>query len=293
MKVDNAVIMAAGTSSRFAPLSYEKHKAMTVVKGEVLIERQIRQLQEAGISDIFIVTGYKKEQFEYLTDKYHVNLIHNPEYLTRNNNGSIWAAREVLANSYVCSADNYFSSNPFEDEIDDAYYAAEYADGSTAEWCMTEDETGYINSVTIGGAHAWYMLGHTFWSRAFSSAFLAILEKEYTRKETADKLWEKIFMEHLDVLKMRIRKYKPGVIHEFDTLDELRGFDDSYVANTRSTLIQKVANELGTTEDRIVHITSMKSDNTTAAGFEFDCGNDHYSYLYHTGKLVKHPRDNL
>ena len=120
MKVDNAVIMAAGTSSRFAPLSYEKHKAMTVVKGEVLIERQIRQLQEAGISDIFIVTGYKKEQFEYLTDKYHVNLIHNPEYLTRNNNGSIWAAREVLANSYVCSADNYFSSNPFEEEIDDA-----------------------------------------------------------------------------------------------------------------------------------------------------------------------------
>ena len=33
MKVDNAIIMAAGTSSRFAPLSYESHKAMTVVKG--------------------------------------------------------------------------------------------------------------------------------------------------------------------------------------------------------------------------------------------------------------------
>ena len=35
MRVDNAIIMAAGTSSRFAPLSFEKHKAMTVVKGEV------------------------------------------------------------------------------------------------------------------------------------------------------------------------------------------------------------------------------------------------------------------
>ena len=33
MKVDNAIIMAAGTSSRFAPLSYESHKAMTVLKG--------------------------------------------------------------------------------------------------------------------------------------------------------------------------------------------------------------------------------------------------------------------
>ena len=36
-KVDNAVIMAAGTSSRFAPLSYEYPKALIRVKGEVLI----------------------------------------------------------------------------------------------------------------------------------------------------------------------------------------------------------------------------------------------------------------
>ena len=45
--VDNAVIMAAGTSSRFAPLSYEKPKALIEVKGEILIERQLRQLQES------------------------------------------------------------------------------------------------------------------------------------------------------------------------------------------------------------------------------------------------------
>ena len=48
-RVDNAVIMAAGMSSRFAPLSYEKPKALLKVKGEVLIEREIRQLQAAGI----------------------------------------------------------------------------------------------------------------------------------------------------------------------------------------------------------------------------------------------------
>lgn len=67
MKVDNAVIMAAGTSSRFAPLSYEKPKGLINVKGEVLIERQIRQLKEAGINEIYIVTGYKAEEFQYLS----------------------------------------------------------------------------------------------------------------------------------------------------------------------------------------------------------------------------------
>lgn len=60
-KVDNAVIMAAGTSSRFAPLSYERPKALIEVKGEVLIERQIRQLYEAGVPEVIVVTGYKHE----------------------------------------------------------------------------------------------------------------------------------------------------------------------------------------------------------------------------------------
>lgn len=287
MKVDNAIIMAAGSSSRFAPLSYEKHKAMTIVRGEVLIERQIEQLREAGISEIYIVTGYKKEQFDYLADKYGVKLLYNQDYLTRNNNASIWTARSVLGNSYVCSSDNYFSCNPFEQEVDEAYYAAEYADGHTAEWCMTENEEGYINSVTIGGDHAWYMLGHTFWSRGFSSSFLSILGREYDKKETADKLWEKIYMEHLDILKMKIQKYEPGVIYEFDTLDELREFDPSYITDTRSALIKKVAKQIGTTEDRIVHITTIKSSIAAAVGFEFDCGTDHYSYLYRMGKLEK------
>ena len=57
----NAVIMAAGMSTRFVPISLEKPKGLLVVKNEVLIERQIEQLQEAGIKEIVIVLGYKKE----------------------------------------------------------------------------------------------------------------------------------------------------------------------------------------------------------------------------------------
>ena len=41
-KVQNAIILAAGMSTRFIPFSYEKPKGLTVVKGEVLIERQIK-----------------------------------------------------------------------------------------------------------------------------------------------------------------------------------------------------------------------------------------------------------
>ena len=287
MKVDNAIIMAAGTSSRFAPLSHERHKGLTVVRGEVLIERQIEQLLAAGVPEIFLITGYKAEQFDYLPWKYGVKLIHNGSYLERNNNGSIWIARNVLANTYVCSSDNYFCTNPFESEVDCAYYAAEYANGPTAEWCMDEDAERNICSVTVGGANAWYMMGHAFWSEEFSRRFLEILGREYDLPGTASKLWETIFMEHLDVLKMRIRRYAPGIIFEFDTLDELRLFDGSYVDDTRSALIKKAAHELGVSEAEISHITSLKSRNTEAAGFRFDCRGASYSCRYGSETLEK------
>lgn len=279
-KVDNAVIMAAGTSSRFAPLSYERPKALIEVRGEVLIERQIRQLREAGIGEIIVVTGYKADKFAYLADKFGVTLAHNPDFLTRNNNASIWAVKDRLRNTYVCSSDNYFPKNPFESEVGDAYYAAVYADGETKEWCMTEDKDGYIDSVTVGGRDAWYMLGHTFWSEEFSARFVSILEAIYERPETADLLWESIYMAHLDELKMRIRKYPDDVIFEFDTLDELREFDPSYVSDTRSAILRSIAATLGCTEADIVNVRSFKSVDNAAAGITFTVGAKKYKYSY-------------
>lgn len=278
--VDNAIIMAAGTASRFAPLSYEMPKALITVKGEVLIERQIRQLKEAGIDQIVIVVGYKKEQFEYLSHKFGVILVENNEYLTRNNNGSIYAARKYLKNSYVCSSDNYFKENPFQKEVSDSYYAAVYANAYTQEWCMEEDEQGYINQVQIGGEKHWYMLGHTFWSEDFSKTFLEILEECYNEPDTVNLLWESIFMRHLDVLKMKIARYPEDFIFEFDTLGELREFDTSYVDDTRSLIIKAIAEKMERSEREITDVFCLKDDSNEAVGFTFSCGGNQYQYNY-------------
>ena len=145
--------MAAGTSSRFAPLSYETHKSLLTVRGEVLIERQIRQIRDAGIDSVVLVGGYMKERFAYLREKFGVTIVDNPEYTCRNNHSSIYAARHLLGNSYICSSDNYFSRNPFESCVDDAYYAALYADDfdmirMRATFVLrvkfTENRVGYI-----------------------------------------------------------------------------------------------------------------------------------------------------
>lgn len=126
--------MAAGLSSRFAPISYEKPKGLLHVRGEILIERQIRQLQESGIDDITVVAGYKKEYFFYLEEKHGVSIVVNEEYATRNNHSSLMVVRERLGNTFICSSDNYFVENPFEPYVWKAYYAAQYQEGPTNEW---------------------------------------------------------------------------------------------------------------------------------------------------------------
>lgn len=284
-KIDSAVIMAAGTSSRFAPLSYERPKALIEVKGEVLIERQIRQLKEAGVPKIVIVTGYKSEQFEYLKDKFGVILVHNAEYLTRNNNGSIYAAREHIKNTYICSSDNYFSINPFGSEVDESYYAAVYSDGETNEWCLTEDSEGYISSVTVGGRDAWYMLGHVFWSEEFSKRFLSVLEDIYTLPETKGMLWEAIYMQRLDTMKLKLKKYDSGVIFEFDTLDELRCFDESYITDTRSEILKYVSKKLSCKESDLKNVVSVKGNDNAAAGAMFEALGKKYVYTYENREL--------
>lgn len=284
-KVDNAIIMAAGTSSRFAPLSYERPKALIEVRGEVLIERQIRQLKEAGIKEIILVVGYKREQFEYLKEKYGVILMENKEYLVRNNNSSIYAVKDYLKNSYVCSSDNYFMENPFEISVDEAYYAAVFSKGQTKEWCMEEGNDGYISNVTIGGENAWYMLGHTFWTEEFSRKFLEILENIYDLPTTKGLLWESIFMEHLDELKMKIRKYAEDYIFEFDTLDELREFDTSYVENTRSHILKSLSRDLECSEKDIKDVTAVKDKDNEAVGCRFQVLDQHFEYNYETQKI--------
>lgn len=281
MKVDNAIIMAAGTASRFAPLSFEVHKALIEVKGEVLIERQIRQLREAGIAEVIIVTGYKAEQFEYLKDKFGVKLVHNPDYLTRNNNASIWVAGDYLKNSYICSSDNYFFNNPFEAEVENCYYSAVYVEGKTNEWCIEAADDGRIKNVVVGGKNSWVMLGHVFWSEEFSKKFLSILEAEYDLPDTSDKLWETIYIDHINELDMKIKKYPSDFIFEFDTLDELREFDTSYIEDTRSEILKGLAQKLGVEEKQIVKVKAFKDKNNAAAGFTFEA-EQKYKYYYET-----------
>lgn len=109
----NAIILAAGLGMRIAPINLENPKALLSVRGEILIERCIKQLQEVGITDIHIVVGFMKEQFEYLIDEYGVKLHVNSTYATKNNLHSLALVADKLENSYIIPSDLWFANNPF------------------------------------------------------------------------------------------------------------------------------------------------------------------------------------
>ena len=253
-------------------------KALLKVKGEVLIEREIRQLQAAGIDDITVVVGYMKEKLFYLEDRFHVKIVINEDYHRYNNPSTLMLVRDRLKNTFICSSDNYFEQNPFEPYVYQAYYASLYSAGKTDEYCMVTNRKGRITGVQVGGSDAWYMFGHVYFDRSFSEKFTQILEREYDSPVTRAGLWEDLYARHISELEMYIRKY-PGGIHEFDSLDELRAFDSAYVTNTDSYIFDNICAVLHCTPDSIHGIIPIKTGLTNLS-FKFTCNGRDYVYRH-------------
>lgn len=247
----NAIILAAGTASRFVPLSEEIPKGLLEVKGEILVERQIRQLQAAGINDITVVLGYKAPSFYYLRDIFNVSIVLNEDYQRYNNTSSMIRVLDRLDETIICCSDQYFSDNPFMETSGDSYYASLYSNERTEEYCLTLDQDNWITDVRVGGEKAWYMAGHVFFNHLFSSKFREILAQEYLHDETRYCYWEDVYIKHIKVLPMKGKKFKDGSIKEFDSIDELRLFDFSYIEDTRSSIIRDLCAQLGCKESSL------------------------------------------
>lgn len=281
-RVSHAVIMAAGMSSRFAPLCYETPKGLLQVKGEILIERQIRQLLEAGIKDITLVVGYMKEKFFYLREKFGVDIVVNEDYYRYNNTSTLMLVLDkIREGAYICSSDDYFEENVFTPYVYQAYYAAVHTDSETEEYCLTTSPSGRITGVSIGGGpDAWYMLGHVYFSRDFAARFIPILEREYEENPvTKEELWENLYMRHLDKLELYIKKYDARQIKEFDSLEELRRFDPHYIEHTGSAIMGNICKTLHCKEKDIIEIAAIK-DGLTNSSFRFACKGKKYVYRH-------------
>ncbi len=279
-KVKNAVIMAAGMSSRFVPLSLEKPKGLLVVKNEVLIERQIEQLREAGIQEIIVVLGYKKEAFFYLQEKYGVKLIINPEFNVKNNIETLYLAQKHIGNTYICSSDDYFEENVFADYVYQSYYAAIHVNEKSNEWYMIPDAKGNVAQVKKSGVEGSVMLGHVYWNAEFADEFIKLTNIHHDLGDYDANLWEDLFADNIKKLPpMEIKEYPDDVIFEFDSLEELRKFDTYYVKNTHSKIMKNICKVLKCEECDILQFKAIK-EGLTNSSFSFEVLGKKYVYRH-------------
>ena len=278
-RVRGAVILAAGLGRRFAPLSFERPKALFRVRGEVLIERLIRQLRQSGVSDIYVVVGPMKESFYYLEDKLGVHLVQTTEYATRNNHASLWSARDHLANAYVCPADQYYEENFFHPFEYRSNCVAIRAQGKGAKQAFDLGANDLIVAARKDTSEAWRMAGPAYLDREFSEDSLDILEQEYNLPETEGKLWETIFIEHVDELHMFAHKLVRDTIHEFDYLGDLCAFDTAFMENVDSDILDNICRTLSCTRDDISDVRPLDSGLTNLSVL-FSCKGVRYVYRH-------------
>lgn len=225
-KVDNAIIMAAGRSRRCMPLSNYLPKGLFEIKGDTMVERQIKQLHDAGIKQIIIVVGYLKEKYYEMAKKYKdLIVIDNTEWEEKNNISSIYAAKDYLKNSYICCSDNWFAHNVYCDYVYDSYYACKYTDEFLDEYCVkSTDKEGYMTSVKKGGEKCWYTIGEAFFNKEFSAKFVDYMVKEYYDPEVKYMLWDDFQIRHIDDLKLKVKGYSDDECKEFDTTEDILQF---------------------------------------------------------------------
>ena len=278
-KVDNAVIMAAGTSLRLIPISYEKPKGLLKVKGEVLIERQIKQLYQAGINNIIVVTGYMAEKFFYLQEKFGVKIVLNEDYYKYNNTSTLIRVLCELKNTYICSSDNYYSENIFKDYVYRSYYCAVFVNNKSEEYGMICNSKGRLCAIDHKAENMWVMMGAAYFDRTFSEKFGKILQSEYQSESVRYELWENLLERHLDELEIYIEKYDASLIKEFDSLKDLREFDNKYIQNSGSEIFNNICSALNCTEDKIINIETIK-EGLTNLSFKFTYDSKPYIYRH-------------
>lgn len=102
-----AIILAAGRGSRMKSLTDERPKCMVELRGRTLLEWQLAALRDAGIREIAIVTGYKRE----LLAEQGLVEFHNPRWAQTNMVSSLACAEAWLQDepSIVSYSDIFYS----------------------------------------------------------------------------------------------------------------------------------------------------------------------------------------
>lgn len=269
-KPKNAIILAAGFGMRMVPINTEISKGLLEVRDEPLIERQIKQLHEAGITDISVIVGFMKEQYEYLIDEYGVKLIVNPDYATKNNLFSLKLVLKKISNTYIIPCDVWCEKNPFnQSELYSWYMVSDMNDPDSPVRVNRKMELVSVANNDLGNA----MIGICYLLEEDASVVRQRLDSFSNTIRYEKAFWEETLY---DKNKMFIapRIVPSSEVVEINTYEQLRELD-SNSNQLKSDALMIAARALDVETEKITNITVLKKGMTNRS-FLFECCGQKY-----------------
>ena len=227
----NAIIMAAGKGERLRPLTETTPKPLIEIHGTPMIENIISSLKQKGVNDITIVTGYLKDKFEYLKDKYQINIINNPDYDKANNISSLYYAKEKLGDTIILDGDQIINNlDIIKLDFTKSGYVCVPINTFKREWILSLDKNNKITScLRDGGDHGYELKSLSFWTKEDTEKLKQLLVQEYENKGRANVYWDDIAMFlHPDKFELYGYIINENDIEEIDSLEELQAIDERY-----------------------------------------------------------------
>lgn len=230
-KVKRAIIMAAGYGTRLRPITLSTPKPLIKVNGIRMIESVIEALLKNDIREIYVVTGYLAEKFDFLEEKYsEVTLIYNPYYSKYNNISSLYVARDHLKDVIILDGDQIIKNDKILDpNFEKSGYNCVWSEEYTDEWLLQVEKNTIVSCSRNGGEKGWRLYSISRWNQEDGQKLKVDLEYQFEVEKNYDIYWDDVALfcspQNYD---LGIREMNLDDVIEIDTIDELRLVDKSY-----------------------------------------------------------------
>ena len=230
-KVKRAIIMAAGYGTRLRPITLSTPKPLIKVNGIRMIESVIEALLKNDIREIYVVTGYLAEKFDFLEEKYsEVTLIYNPYYSKYNNISSLYVARDHLKDVIILDGDQIIKNDKILDpNFEKSGYNCVWSEEYTDEWLLKVEKNTIVSCSRNGGEKGWRLYSISRWNQEDGQKLKVDLEYQFEVEKNYDIYWDDVALfcspQNYD---LGIREMNLDDVIEIDTIDELRLVDKSY-----------------------------------------------------------------